>query len=168
MSIKLGTEARVTFALLDAETGLQVDASAISGSARKNGAVDVLAVTITKIGTGLYTATCTPSVGASFTAGDRLTVIVAATVSGNNYNLPVLDEVLASLAVGDAVSIAADGLSADSISLAALNKMCKIMGIKSSVSADGTVIKYYDTSGTLIVTLTATGTNPVVWTPVWE
>lgn len=67
----------------------------------------------------------------------------------------------------DKVMIANDGLSAASISTAALDKFCKMMGMKREVSADGLQIKLYTISGALSCTLTRSVGAPYIWTPVF-
>lgn len=88
----LGKEFRSSFALIEATSGDQVDATLISGVAYKNGVADALSVTINHLNTGLYDIYCTPSTGGGFSAGDTITMIAEAYVDGVEYRLPVCDE----------------------------------------------------------------------------
>ena len=72
-----------------------VDADSLpTGTVYKNLVADALSVTVAKVSTGKYTFTCTPSVGASFAAGDRVSVTITATVGGNNYDIEVANVVM--------------------------------------------------------------------------
>lgn len=92
--MQLGNVARSMFSFIDSVTGYPVDATYISGTAWKNGAADVLPVTIEHIDTGVYSAACTPLVANGFTPGDHLSVTADAVVSGIDYRLPVFDDIL--------------------------------------------------------------------------
>lgn len=75
------------FVLVDAD-------STPSGTVYKNGTADALSVTVTKISTGKYKWTCTPTVAASFAAGNNISVTIEATVGGGAYSSEVYCGVL--------------------------------------------------------------------------
>ena len=100
--------------------------------------------------------------GASIAADVATVDGVADAIKLKTDNLPA-----SPAAVGSAMTLATDAISAAAISTAALNKLCKIMGVKTTVNAAGTELKVYDTSGALVATLTKSGTDPVVWESVF-
>ena len=115
---KLGEVLSGTFTIGDpANDGVLVDAdSTPTGTVYKNLVADALAVTVTKLVTGKYKWTCTPSAGASFSAGDSISVMISATVGSGAYATTVKEVILQAREIDDLAQTGADGDTLETLS----------------------------------------------------